>query len=415
MWKNKHFCHINIKDARLCACSKGTFMVDSRYLLMNRSHAAAEFTLNTDENGILDFHAYNPKYLPFRIKYADDRMQTIALWQWIQNRIMPSERYGRHRLFSVIGSNRLQNSLKAYCSSLTDGYWIKNIKDKITWTEASYFTGQFSYDIGGFIFGRYCNHPDMHSPDLTTNGRLQKTWVHDNGTIYLIKTGSAPFFNEPYVEEIASKIIQRISAFPVVEYKKQEISGRTCSICEGFVQESCDLVTADELYHLETKPAYCTPDLHLRNMCKKLQIPEYKQFLDNLLYIDYVVGNADRNLGNFGFLFNSETGKFIGPAPIYDNGAAFGFNEQPMLTLDQYVFSDISDKVFERIHHPESICKPDVEILSNTVRSGCDSLHFLSEDQAKQLADKISSRAKTFYEKEQSLQQKREHRKEYTL
>ena len=42
-----------------------------------------------------------------------------------------------------------------------------------------------------------------------------------------------------------------------------------------------------------------------------------------MLMIDYIIQNTDRHLGNFGFIRNVETGKFIGPAPLFDNGTAF--------------------------------------------------------------------------------------------
>lgn len=37
-----------------------------------------------------------------------------------------------------------------------------------------------------------------------------------------------------------------------------------------------------------------------------------------ILFIDAVVGNGDRHPGNFGWLRNSETGVYLGPAPMYD-------------------------------------------------------------------------------------------------
>lgn len=47
-----------------------------------------------------------------------------------------------------------------------------------------------------------------------------------------------------------------------------------------------------------------------------------KQLFWEVLVIDCLINNNDRNKNNWGFLFDSKTGKYW-PAPIYDNGASF--------------------------------------------------------------------------------------------
>ena len=47
-----------------------------------------------------------------------------------------------------------------------------------------------------------------------------------------------------------------------------------------------------------------------------------KQLFWEVLVIDCLINNNDRNKNNWGFLFDSETSKYW-PAPIYDNGASF--------------------------------------------------------------------------------------------
>lgn len=42
--------------------------------------------------------------------------------------------------------------------------------------------------------------------------------------------------------------------------------------------------------------------------------------LSNLLLFDAITANQDRHFGNFGLLRDNNTGKYIGLAPIFDNG-----------------------------------------------------------------------------------------------
>ena len=39
-----------------------------------------------------------------------------------------------------------------------------------------------------------------------------------------------------------------------------------------------------------------------------------------MFLFDYLINNADRHYGNFGFIRNVQTRKFLGMAPIFDNG-----------------------------------------------------------------------------------------------
>lgn len=57
-----------------------------------------------------------------------------------------------------------------------------------------------------------------------------------------------------------------------------------------------------------------------------LQIPGTKDYINNFLTIDYLTENTDRHYGNFGFIRNINTLKFISPAPIFDNGTSLWNN-----------------------------------------------------------------------------------------
>ena len=40
----------------------------------------------------------------------------------------------------------------------------------------------------------------------------------------------------------------------------------------------------------------------------------------DLMLFDSIIANQDRHYGNFGYLIDNNTGKYIKPAPIFDNG-----------------------------------------------------------------------------------------------
>lgn len=50
-------------------------------------------------------------------------------------------------------------------------------------------------------------------------------------------------------------------------------------------------------------------------------IPCGEKEIGTMLLFDEFIKNGDRHLGNFGFLRSTETGKFLGMAPLFDHGA----------------------------------------------------------------------------------------------
>jgi hypothetical protein len=53
-----------------------------------------------------------------------------------------------------------------------------------------------------------------------------------------------------------------------------------------------------------------------------------------MITIDYIIGNTDRHLNNFGFIRNAETLQWISCAPIYDSGASLWYKNNNIQILD---------------------------------------------------------------------------------
>lgn len=68
-----------------------------------------------------------------------------------------------------------------------------------------------------------------------------------------------------------------------------------------------------------------------------------------MIAFDYLICNQDRHLGNFGFLRNVDSGLFIGPAPLFDNGNSLWFDE-PIETIGK---GDEFCKPFESLHEDQ--------------------------------------------------------------
>lgn len=347
-----------------------------KYILMNRSSAAAALTIDSADydHCIKSIEIIDLNKTPFPVRYCVDPEQPQTMESWIYRRLISPNRYGLEKILDLTKANRLESSLMAYGLSLTDGFWFKPENDNsIQWSDINFFSHSFSYDIGNVAFGLNTEHCDFLTPDLTTNGRMEKTWRSRNNTTWLLKKGSPPYYEEPFNEKAVSTIMQKISKVPFVKYDVIFIRRYAVSICENFTKEGIEFVSAADLSKTAPKPSYIDTERHLRERCKFFKIPGYIEFLNELKIIDFITGNMDRHLGNYGFLYDSDADKFIGPAPIYDNGSSLWFNEPAEnITESINVTRQTAKRLAATIKHPEKYLLPKniipelKELISNT-------------------------------------------------
>ena len=151
-----------------------------KYILMNRSSAAAALTIDSVDydHCIKSIEIIDLNKTPFPVRYCVDPEQPQTMESWIYRRLISPNRYGLEKILDLTKANRLESSLMAYGLSLTDGFWFKPENDNsIQWSDINFFSHSFSYDIGNIAFGLNTEHCDFLTPDLTTNGRMEKTWI----------------------------------------------------------------------------------------------------------------------------------------------------------------------------------------------------------------------------------------------
>lgn len=325
--------------------------------------------------------------------------------EWWRNRAIPATRRQIHEKLEELGYQDMQEIVNQSLGlSLSDQYWIKPLEADIQWQDVNYFTNSFSSDFGKYLLGEteYDDASNIqlsfHSPDITSNGDVQKRWEMQGKDRYLLKSGTLPYVQEPFNECIASKILHCLSV-PFVEYQLIERKGRYFSLCKDFIDENHEFIPA---YYpcLAMHPARKIPaEELLQQAIEKFAIPNTEHFLDQMLILDYLIMNTDRHWTNFGFIRNVETLQFEGFAPIFDNGNSLWYN---LAYIPEYYDKALTfrKKHEKQIHLVKSFWGVDFErlqVMPDEIKRILQGNRNISEERTANIAEHFAQRVQMLY------------------
>lgn len=240
--------------------------------------------------------------------------------------------------------------------SLSDQYWIKPIGSDILWEDVNFFDNEFSEDVAYLTtIGDYranFKNMDLRSPDLTCGGMTRKQWKIIDGTRYLIKGDYIQCCRE-YLGYLTAK--QLFIGQPTKDYVEYSIyhlerDGRLRNPVDKIYAKCKNFVTKDTEY----VPFYqfrigvaTSKDKFDFDYIKRLY-GDKSYVLDLQIILDYVMLNHERHFGNFGLIRDVNTGEFVGPAPIFDNGSSLLHTKYQYEEIKQLDVEKVTAKPFTK-------------------------------------------------------------------
>lgn len=295
-----------------------------QYTLMNKNTPLATVAMSQAGylTAVLAIHA--SEAFPVGI-FTENKAQLLdRLNQWWRSRIIPASRDGlRYVLHLYDVESPAVLSKRSLGLSLSDQYWLQPEGSELTWQEVNFFTNEFSKELGEAFFQKESSRPAINpfTPDASSNGWLKKKWVKINGLTYLAKGGSVPLLQQPYNELAADEVLNALAA-EHVHYKLIIEDERPLCLCKNFITPDTEFVPAYFVKDILPKSNNDSTYTHFLRCADYLQIPGVERYLQQMLCFDYLVENSDRHYGNFGFIRDVNTLKFLGPAPLFDNGTS---------------------------------------------------------------------------------------------
>jgi len=318
----------------------------------------------------------------------------VELNNWLSDRSIPASRQNISKFLAGLGiSSSVALALRSYGLSLSDQYWVRPAEVDVLWEAVNFFQNDFSDDIGEILFqNKDSKDPsiDFRSPDNSSDGWLQKRWIIRKGKRVLVKGGSGYFEQEPYNEEIAANIMAKLN-IDHVPYWLESIKGKACSLCENFITEDTELITAWRIQRSVKQRSSDSDFQHLLKCCEKMGIGDMRRQLEQMMVVDYIIANTDRHWGNFGFIRDANTLEWRRFAPIYDSGTSLWHDKHnTLLEVESKSFTTTHRKkirLVEDLSWYEPILKKEiVEIVMGTLNKH----PFMSNERMDMIAEGVS-------------------------
>lgn len=355
-------------------------------ILMNKNTEVLLAEYDTITKGFNKLYKIkNIDYAPPILKnsYKNNKEDTKLLEQlteWFKGRGIPSWRDDLDLLLTKLNISSPTELLdKAFGLSLSDQYWVKPYDSKIEYKDINFF--EHDFEDSEFISATFSSTMDSNtkisliSPNNTTDGRLKKTWIIENGKRYLLKGGYKNEVMQPFNEVLASMICNRLG-FRHIPYTIDIVKDKVVSKCKCFIDENTELVTAYQILHNN-----CDKDNAYETYIKLLEdkgITNAREEIENMFILDYIMLNEDRHLNNFGIIRNVENLNWISTAPIFDTGQSLNildYNDDELLINGDGRFFYSVGNFDSIINHIRDIKRFDLSKLDGICEDFDDLLH----------------------------------------
>ena len=278
---------------------------------------------------INNVHQENKHLLP---KKLSSNLTEEELLKWINRRKAPKNRQFVEKILSAIDDS--DNPMKyvdvSHALSLNDAYWITNDIMEYKWDELNLYSHPFDEALSYVAFTGYSQKVSglLSSPEITSSGMLKKCWSNREDGIYLLKgddvfqsnDGRSQATHEFYAAQVAEAFgIEHID-YDLEEFHHRNGNKEIVCICKLFTSENEGFVDASIVAGGKGVDVH---NLDLSSLSVQKQFSDwFGEFYADMMVFDSLIINRDRHLGNFGMIVDNNTGEYLRPAPLFDNGCS---------------------------------------------------------------------------------------------
>ena len=316
------------------------------YELLNKDDVLASFRVDAVTEAVDDVRLATDR-LP--IGFSDVR-------SFLLSRKAPSNRSHIREILAACHANTLVGYLDVvHALSVTDTFWVRRVGSSLDWSKASIFANGFDHVVEriafeGGLFGEEISSP---SPEASLGGSFAKCVCRHNGRLSIMKAPMQRTTGEswgPWSEVMAFQVARALGLDCVSYEFHWHRSARDGSLVPTSV---CPLFTSESVGFASARRWMGSSSLSYPELLRHYESLGAGHAFRGMVVLDALTLNTDRHMGNHGVLFDTDTLKPIGIAPIFDNNMSFmqGFSydgsfdliERARRSLTPAIGSDFND------------------------------------------------------------------------
>ena len=298
-----------------------------RFTIMHKDRKVA----SVREDGTCTIYARS--FMPYNLylestdeKDLDTRLNNLNnFYYWCSSRVLTPDRKYAKEILNSIGArqavtdrDRAEIAISCHGLSLTDVYWIKRDRERVSFSELSLFRNSLSGTFADVsLRGKQLTvqNAELIGPadaagDIGTQGVAPKAWIREGDTFYLLKDGDR---RDVEAELLASRIAHCFQTDSVL-YEPYDFRGTAVSRSRIITSEEKSIVP------MENVEIYCLNNDLDRDAFVLEKDPDAFHMMN---VIDYLVGNTDRHWGNWGFFADNRTNRLDKLYPLMDFNKSF--------------------------------------------------------------------------------------------
>ncbi len=291
------------------------------YEIMHLDKIVAEIDIKTGYSRIVQ-----PQFMPYSLYFEEakdfeDAVNNINnFYHWCATRLLSVDRTFAKEILNSIGAkqaltdkDRAAIALTYRCLSLRDVFWVREKGDDAAYGNINLYSHSLNdalVDIS--LKGRNLtvNNSNLMASDLSTNGLFPKAWIREETGFLLLKDGGLDIVHR---EHLASEIVKC--------FTRHSVDYRVRKYKEDWVTESSIFTNPNQsILPMDEFDIYCAnQEIDLYEYVKTLDAANY--YIMNL--VDYLIGNTDRHMGNWGLLIDNNRNQPVKLHPLMDFNHSF--------------------------------------------------------------------------------------------
>ncbi len=301
-------------------------------LLMHKNDVVAKLDCNNFY--VKNIEIVNGFLMPFQVT-DNEKTNNAYFFDWKKSRPRPcTPQSFTNPMLSQIGDT-YEDISDFIGASLIDCYWFKPEKSQVIWEDINYFKNKMINKEENLIhlsdkMYKYSDCTKFLEEALNSKQGYKRFikyfTLNDENEYCIVKACDILNCGQDVFNEIMANVVEEVLDINAAQYYLMPYDFEYKNIKYNIPLIACVLsVQDDSTEMLPASNLLKNNELNSTNLYEYLTSLGFKEDVNKMIVLDYLILNPDRSLENIGIMRDTDTLVYKSLAPLYDCGAAFNY------------------------------------------------------------------------------------------